>query len=104
MEESVKNDYIKAGKIAAEALEYGKSLIKKGNIIVDVCNKVDEKIVSLGAEPAFPSQISCNEIAAHFCPLKDDKTVFDEQLVSLDVGAHVNGCIGENAVTVDLSG
>ena len=31
MEESVKEDYIKAGKIAAEVLEYGKSIIKKEN-------------------------------------------------------------------------
>ena len=95
--------YQKAGKIAAEALAYGKSLIKKGSKVLDVCNNVEEKIFHLGAKPAFPAQISMNEIAAHFCP-EDDELVFSDQLVSLDVGVHIDGCIGDNAATVDLSG
>ncbi len=103
MEQSVKENYIKAGKISAEILEYGRSLIKKENSLLDVCNKIEEKIISLKAEPAFPAQISCNEIAAHFCPLKDDTIIFGEQLASLDIGVHVNGCIGDTALTVDLS-
>ncbi len=38
------------------------------------------------------------------CPEEDDKTVFSDQIVCLDVGIHVDGFIGDNAVTVDLSG
>lgn len=38
------------------------------------------------------------------CPEEDDKTVFSDQIVCLDVGVHVDGFIGDNAVTVDLSG
>ncbi|MFC1768287.1 type II methionyl aminopeptidase [Nanoarchaeota archaeon] len=97
-------DYKKAGKIAREALEYGKSLIKKDSKIVDVCDQVEKKIFDLGGNLAFPTQISCNEIAAHFCPLEDDKKVFSNQLVNLDVGVHVNGYIGDNACSVDLGG
>ena len=52
---------------------------------------------------AFPAQISCDAVAAHYCAAPDDETVFDKQLASLDVGVHVNGCIGDTAVTVDLS-
>ena len=104
MEEKVKQDYIKAGKISAEVLEYGKSLIKKGNSILDVTEKIEEKIFNLGARPAFPVQISCNEIAAHFCVNNDDDSLFDDQLVCLDLGVHVDGAIGDNAYTVDLSG
>ncbi|MBI2657631.1 type II methionyl aminopeptidase [Candidatus Woesearchaeota archaeon] len=104
MEEEVKNNYIKAGKISAEALEYGKSLIKKGNSLLDATELIEKKILELGGRPAFPVQFSCNEIAAHFCAEDDDKTIFGEQVVSLDLGVHVDGAIGDNAYTIDLSG
>lgn len=97
-------DLEKACKIAAQALNYGKSFIKKGNNLLDVAKKIDEKIISLEGEIAFPSQISMNQIAAHFCPTKNNNPIFDNQVVKLDVGVHVNGFIGDNACTVDLSG
>jgi len=96
--------YKKSGKIAASALAYGKELIKKDAKVLDVCNKVEEKILSLGGVPAFPAQISMNSIAAHYCPEDDDEIVFSDQVVCLDVGVHVDGFIGDNACTVDLSG
>jgi|TARA_Y100000310_G_C20693023_1_gene823650 methionyl aminopeptidase len=94
----------KAGRIAAQALEYGKSLIKKDASLLDVVEKTEERVFELGGKLAFPVQISCNHIAAHYCPDEDDKTVFSDQVVSLDVGVHIDGFIGDNAVTVDLSG
>ncbi len=94
----------KACKISAQALDYGKNLIKKGNNLLDVTKKTDEKIIRLGGKIAFPSQVSMNQIAAHFCPTKNNNPVFDNQIVKLDVGAHINGFIGDNACTVDLSG
>ena len=53
---------------------------------------------------AFPVQVSCNNIAAHYCPDEDDNIVFSDQVVCLDVGVQIDGFIGDNAVTVDLSG
>jgi len=94
----------KAGKIAAEALAYGKGLIKNGAIIREVCDKVDQKVIDLGALPAWPTQAGLDSTAAHATPDPDDDKVFDNQLVCLDVGAHIDGCIGDNAVSVDLSG
>lgn len=102
--EPTREDWIKAGRISAEVLQYGKSLIKKGKSILEICDACDKKIFDLGAIPAFPSQISCNHIAAHFCPDENDKTLFEDQLASLDIGACINGAIGDNAATVDLSG
>jgi len=104
MDTETKESYRKAGKIAAEALAYGKSLIKKGELVVDVCDKIEAKIKELGGEPAFPAQISLNETAAHYCPDKDDDLVFGDDVVCLDVGAHVDGYIGDNACSIDLSG
>ncbi len=97
-------DWQKAGKVAAQALQYGAKLIKKGAVMHEVCAAIDQKVLDLGATPAWPTQVGCNEVAAHSTPDPDDKTTFENQLVCLDVGAHVNGCIGDNALTVDLSG
>jgi len=104
MDPEIIEKYKKAGKIASQALAYGKELIKKDAKVLDVCNKVEEKIALLGALPAFPVQISMNSIAAHYCPEDDDEIKFSDQLVSLDVGVHVDGFIGDNACSVDLSG
>jgi len=94
----------KAGKITAQVREYGKGLVKKDSLMVDVLDKIEEKITELGGKPAFPAQISCNNIAAHYCPEEEDKTVFSDQLVNLDVGVHVDGFMGDTAITIDLSG
>ena len=94
----------KAGKIAAQIREYGKGLVKKDASMTKVLDKIEEKIIELGAKPAFTAQISCNQLAAHYCPDEEDKTIFSDQLVCLDVGVHVDGFIGDTAVTVDLSG
>ncbi|MBI4453003.1 type II methionyl aminopeptidase [Candidatus Woesearchaeota archaeon] len=104
MDESTKQDFIKAGRISAEVLEYGKSLIKKGNSLLEATELIEKKIFELGGKPAFPVQISCDDIAAHFCAVEDDATILENQVVCLDLGVHVNGAIGDTAYTIDLSG
>ncbi|MDD5086837.1 MAG: type II methionyl aminopeptidase [Candidatus Nanoarchaeia archaeon] len=97
------DDLRKACKIASQALEYGKKLIKKDVFLLDIAESVDKKIINLGGEIAFPSQLSMDDLAAHFCPTKNNNPVLENQVVKLDVGAHINGFIGDNACTVDLS-
>lgn len=94
----------KAGKITAETLDYARKLIKKDVLLLEIAEKVEEKVKSLGGEMAFPVNISLNHIAAHYTPSVNDDKRFWEDLVKLDVGAHVEGCIGDSAITVDLSG
>tara|TARA_Y100000310_G_scaffold159627_1_gene159284 strand:+ start:45393 stop:46253 length:861 start_codon:yes stop_codon:yes gene_type:complete len=97
--------WIKAGKISAEALNYGKRLVKIDVSLLDVVNKVEAKIESLGGKPAFPVNLSINHIAAHNSPTENDKTKFKENdLVKLDLGVHVDGCIGDHACSIDLGG
>lgn len=96
-------DWIKAGELAAEAREFGKNLIKIGKSHLDVTNSIEEKIVSLGGELAFPTQISINNIAAHYTSLANSDLKFKEgDVCKLDIGVHINGAIGDTAVTVDL--
>jgi methionyl aminopeptidase len=103
MEQEILDNYIKAGKIASEAREYGKSLIKKGASLLEVSDLIEKKIEELGGELAFPVQISLNDIAAHYCADHDDKTVFKQgDICKLDIGVHVDGYVADTACTVDL--
>jgi len=98
-------DYEKAGKIAREALETWSKRIKPGVKLLDIAEGVEAEIRAKGAKVAFPANISLNEQAAHYTPEHKCEKVFGEKdIVKLDVGVHVNGFIGDTALTVDLSG
>ena len=98
-------ELVRAGEISARARDYGAGLIRPGESCRRICEAVEEYIAGLGARPAFPCNISINEVAAHYTPGVDDDCVVPERgLVKLDVGASVEGYIGDTAVTVDVSG
>jgi methionyl aminopeptidase len=101
--ENIEN-WRKAGRVAAQALQHGAKLLKKGAVLREVCDAIDQKILDLGAKPGWPTQVGCDHVAAHATPDPDDNTACESQVICLDVGAHVDGCIGDNALTVDLSG
>lgn len=105
MNEQDFKDFKKAGQIAAKARDYGAKLITNNKKIVEILDAVEEKIISLGAGIAFPAQISLNQVAAHSCANYEDETHINESdVVKLDVGAHINGFIGDTATTVNLDG
>ncbi|EZQ03180.1 methionine aminopeptidase [Candidatus Acidianus copahuensis] len=94
---------INAGKIAAEARDYGSKLIKPGVKVLDVCEAVEKIIIDRGAFPAFPCNLSINYEAAHYSPkINDDKVIPEGAVVKLDIGAHIGGIITDTAVTVSL--
>ena len=103
MDKETFDSYVKAGKIASQALDYGRKLIKVGASLLEVTEAVEKKIVELGGNFAFPSQISLNDIAAHYCAGFDDKIVFKEgDIAKLDVGVQIDGFVGDTACTVVL--
>ncbi len=93
------NDVIKAGKIAASALEYTKSIIKIEGDMQETIDKIEEKIFSLGGNLAFPVQISLNKVAAHFLPIEEIKFK-KEDVIKVDIGVQINGYIGDTATTI----
>lgn len=96
-------DFLLAGKISSEAREYAKKLIKPGVNIYEFANKVEDKIEKLGGKLAFPLNISFNEFAAHDTPdYKDTRTFNPSQVVKVDLGAHVNGFVGDTAFSVEI--
>lgn len=94
----------KAGNIAAQALDYGKGLIKPNIRILEVTELIEKKIAELGGQIAFPVNISLNDIAAHDCAHYKDERRFKDEVVKLDIGVHIDGHIGDTATTIDLSG
>ena len=102
--ELVLDKYRGAGRILAEVREEAVERIKEGVSLLEVAEFVENSVREKGAEPAFPCNISRNDEAAHATPAIDDKTVFGKDIVKLDIGTHIDGYIGDSAVTVDLSG
>lgn len=92
---------LQAGKIASEVRTYARTLIKKDALLVDIANKIEEKIIQLGGKPAFPTNLSINQVAAHYTPSHNDESKA-HGLIKVDFGVHVDGFISDNAFSVDL--
>lgn len=104
MDAEVLENYIKAGRILAEVLKEAAPKVDVGVPLLEVAEFVEGSIISKGAKPAFPCNISLDRAAAHYTPSATDKSVFGENMVKLDVGVHVDGYVADAALTVDLSG
>lgn len=104
MNEVVYEKYRRAGRVAAEARDFGVGLIKVGVGFLEVVDRVEAKIVEDGAGIAFPVNVAVNEVAAHYSPRYEDTSLVFKKgdVVKLDVGAHVDGCIADTAVTVEV--
>ena len=93
-----------AGEILAEVREAAADRVEVGASHLEVAEFAEDRIRELGAEPAFPVNISIDEEAAHATPTPDDEATFGEEMINLDIGVHVDGWLADTAVTVDLSG
>lgn len=103
MDDLIYENYKRAGKIAADARDYGASLIKPGGSVLEVVSLVEKRILEQNAGLAFPVNIARNTLAAHYSPRHDDPLTFMRgDVVKLDVGAHVDGYIADTAVTIEV--
>jgi methionyl aminopeptidase len=104
MEQEILKKYKEAGKIAKIVREEGKKLIKPGIKLIEIAETIENRIRELGALPAWPLNISINEIAAHYSPAQGDDTIIKENdLVKLDIGVAIDGYIADTACTIALS-
>ncbi len=91
---------LRAGEIAKQVKKEVLDLIKPGASLYDIAEFVEKRIIELGGKPAFPCNLSLNEIAAHYTPYKGDNTVLREgDYLKLDLGVHVDGYIADTALT-----
>lgn len=102
MEQEEFDSYIKAGEIAKEIKKLVLTLVKPEMKLIDIANAVDKKILELGGKPAFPVNLSLNEIAAHYTPTSDDETIA-KGILKIDIGVAVDGYIADTALSIDLT-
>jgi len=100
------------------ALEKAIGLCVDGADIGTICGQVDEfvndelkkvfsnkKTKKLERGIAFPCCISVNEVAAHFSPCPDDSVALaNEDLVKIEIGAHIDGYGANAAHTIVIGG
>jgi methionyl aminopeptidase len=104
MEEEELDRFRQAGKIASKIREESKSLIMVDASYIDIAETVEQMIIEEGAKPAFPVNISVNEIAAHYTPeAGSEETLKEKDIVKIDLGVELSGALADTAYTVDLS-
>ena len=99
--EEIEN-YIKAGQIGKEVRKFTKGFIKPKMKLIEIAEKIENKIKELGGECAFPTNLSLNEIAAHYTPNLNDETIA-EGLLKIDIGISFKGAIADFAFSLDLT-
>lgn len=94
-----------AGEIAQKALKYAETLTKPSQKLLYICEKIEELIIKEGGKPAFPLNISVNNIAAHYTSPPDDMRRLPKKgIVKIDLGVHIDGYIVDTARTIILGG
>jgi len=99
-EEALKK-FRQSGKILRETREEIKSFVREDMPIIEICEKAEGLIREKGGKPAFPCNVSINEIAAHYTsPPNDKRRIPKNSIVKVDIGAHVDGYVTDTAVTI----
>ena len=116
MDNKLKN-FIKAGKIHRKVRDYITPHLTPGikyvNIVKSIENKIADEINTLNKcsetpqvnnGVAFPTGISVNNVAAHFTPsYKDESILKSSDVMKIDYGVHIDGCIVDSAFTINLN-
>lgn len=96
-----KEKILLAGKIAKQVKDWIKPQIKKGTPLLEIAEKIENKIIELKGKPAFPTNLSINEMTAHYTPSYNDEKKA-EGLLKVDLGARVDGWLSDTSFSLDL--
>ena len=89
-----------SGKILRETREEMKLFVRENMSIIQVCEKAEALIREKGANPAFPCNVSINEVAAHYTsPPNDERRIPEKAIAKVDLGVHVDGYVTDTAFT-----
>jgi len=95
------DDYSRAGKIASVVRDHAKTMDHTGKSLEQICDLLENEINTHGGRPAFPVNVSLNEIAAHYTAEPNDSTIVsNSDILKIDIGVHINGFIADTAVSV----
>jgi len=93
-----------SGKVLCKAREELKGYVKENMQVIDVCEKAETLIREKGGIPAFPCNVSINEVAAHYTSPPEDKSVIPTgSTVKIDMGVQIDGYVTDTAFTVSFN-
>jgi methionyl aminopeptidase len=98
----------RVNQLVAEILAELRSMVKPGITTLDLDRLAEERVRQAGAEPAFkgyhgyPNTVcaSVNEQVVHGIP--SSRPVEEGEILSIDMGARLDGFFGDSAVTVPV--
>lgn len=104
MDEEQLEFYLKLGREHSSILEAVAGRISKGAKVLDIVEESENMVRERGYSLAFPTNLSINEVAAHYTPYPgDDLSIPEEGVVKLDAGSHLNGLIVDAARSIALN-
>jgi len=90
-----------SGRILRETREEMRANVKENMLVIDVCEKTEGLICAKGGKPAFPCNVSINEVTAHYTsPPGDVSRIPEGSTVKVDLGVQVDGYVTDTAFTV----
>jgi methionyl aminopeptidase len=93
-----------SGKILRETREEMRLYVRENIPILEVCEKAESLIKAKGGKPAFPVNVSIDEIAAHYTAVPDDtSTIPTGSTVKVDIGVQVDGYVTDTAFTAPFN-
>ena len=93
-----------SGKILRETREEMRTQVHENMPIIDVCEKVEGLIRAKGGKPAFPCNVSINEVTAHYTsPPCDTSKIPEGSTVKVDLGVQIDGYVTDTAFTVSFN-
>jgi methionyl aminopeptidase len=93
-----------SGRILCEAREEMRGYVKESMSVLEVCERAEALIRVKGGVPAFPCNVSINEVAAHYTSPPGDTSVIPiGSTVKIDMGVHVDGYVTDTAFTVSFN-
>jgi methionyl aminopeptidase len=97
--------YRRAGRIASTVRKEVLKLVQPKKQIREICEETENMIRKMGGNPAFPTNVSIDYVAAHYTSPPNDETLIpNEGLVKVDLGASIDGYLSDTAVTIDVGG
>ncbi|KAK8102135.1 peptidase M24A- methionine aminopeptidase [Apiospora sp. TS-2023a] len=108
-------DYRHAAETHRQVRQWAQKSIKPGQSLTEIANGIEDSVRRLlghdglaegdaiKAGMGFPTGLNLDHIAAHFSPNAGNKTILQQNnVMKVDIGVHVNGCIVDSAFTMSF--
>jgi methionyl aminopeptidase len=105
MDSEIEKHYRQSGKVIQKARKRAREVAEPGINLKVIVKEVEQLIRDEGLQPAFPVNVSLNDVAAHYSSgIDETRELKENDVLKVDIGAHSEGYIADTALTVNPSG